>query len=188
MRSAALALCLAGLVAAVPASAQLRPDGPSRPAPVAVYENASTPSLREYFNAETLKLSNAYSFSYGSGFGGSVGLGVFTTSLQWQPSQKLAGRVDVGVAHSPFGSDGVQSALGLSDGQPRVFLQNAELAYRPTANTLLQLRVSQSPYGAYASPYGAYGSYGPSPYGAHRAFSATFAPADSDPLFFRDGQ
>ena len=88
-----------------------------------------------------------------AGFAGSVGLGVYTTSLRWQPSARLAGRVDVGVAHSPFGDGAVQSALGFDGaGDTRVFLRNAELAYRPTENSVIHFSVQQSPYGAYASP------------------------------------
>ncbi|MGB0191856.1 MAG: hypothetical protein ACPF9W_12925, partial [Nocardioides sp.] len=33
-----------------------------------------------------------------------LGLGVYTTSLRWQPSARLAGRVEVGFAHGAVGS------------------------------------------------------------------------------------
>ena len=186
---ALLAVLALALVVAAPASAQRTADLPGRQAPVALTDGGGGLSLARLFNAETVKLSHSYELSYGSGPTGGVGLGVYTSSLRWQPSEKLAGRVDVGVAHSPFGSSGVQSALGFEGtGDVRVFLRNAEVAYRPTENMTLQLRVQQSPYGAYGaygSPYG-YG-YGLSPYGASRV-SARFAPADADRLFFRDGR
>lgn len=189
MRTAALALLLAFFVAAAPAQAQRAADVPGRPAPVALTDGAGGPglSLGQLFNAETVKFSQSYELSYSAGVGGNVGLGVYTTSLRWQPTARLAGRVDVGVAHSPFGDGAVQNVLGLDDG-PRVFLRNAELAYRPTENAVLHFRVQQSPYGAYASPYGyGPGAYGLSPFG-RSGVSATFAPSDSDRLFFRDGQ
>lgn len=190
---ALLAVLAVALAVATPASAQRTADLPGRQAPVALTDAGSGGlSLGKLFNAETLKFSQSYELSYGSGPVGGVGLGVYTSSLRWQPSAKLAGRVDVGVAHSPFGSSGVQSALGFDNaGDVRVFLRNAELAYRPTENMTLQLRVQQSPYGAYASPYGygpGYGlGYGYTPYGAYgrTGVSASFAPADNDALFFR---
>ena len=195
---APLAVLALALLVAAPASAQRTADLPGRQAPVALTDGSGGGlSLGRLFNAETVKLSQSYELSYGGGPAGSVGLGVYTSSLRWQPSEKLAGRVDVGVAHSPFGSSGVQSALGFEGaGDVRVFLRNAEVAYRPTESVTLQLRVQQSPYGAYgaygppygygASPYG-YGGYGLSPYGGGRV-SARFAPADADRLFFRDGR
>jgi hypothetical protein len=188
MRIVALAFLLA---VAAPAQAQRASDLPGRPAPVALTDDGSGSalSLGQLFNAETVRFSQSYELSYSSGLGGGVGLGVYTTSLRWQPSARLAGRVDVGVAHSPFGDGAVQGALGFDGaGDTRVFLRNAELAWRPTENATLHLSVRQSPYGAYASPYG-YAGYGRYGYGYGRTgLSATFAPAGSDRLFFRDGQ
>jgi len=182
MRTLALALLLA---AAVPARAQRAADVPGRPAPVALSETPGGLGLGQLFNSETLKFSQSYEASYSSGALGSIGLGVYTASLRWQPTARLAGRVDVGVMHSPFGASALQSGIGLEDGQPRVFLRNAELAYRPTENSLIHLSVQQSPYGAYASPYGV-SPYGVSPYGATRY--GLRAGASSENLFFRDGQ
>ena len=194
---ALLAVLALALVVATPASAQRTADLPGRQAPVALTDVGGGLSLGKLFNAETVRLGHSYELSYGAGPAGGVGLGVYTSSLRWQPSAKLAGRVDVGVAHSPFGSSGVQSALGFGDqGDVRVFLRNAELAYRPTENTTLQLRVQQSPYGSYAAPYGygsalGYGAYG-APYGygpyGRTGFSARLAPSDADALFFRGGR
>ena len=41
-----------------------------------------------------------------------------------------------------------------------MYLQNAQVAYRPTENSLISLSIQQSPYGSYASPYG-YSGYQP---------------------------
>ena len=182
LRGVALAVLLA---AAVPARAQRAADVPGRPAPVALSETPSALGLGQLFNAETLAFSQSYEASYSGGAGGSLGLGVYTASLRWQPTDRLAGRVDVGVMHSPFGSSALQSGLGLEDGQPRVFLRNASLAYRPTENSLIHLSVSQSPYGAYASPYGV-SRYGLAPGGAYGRSTLAFSTGDD--LFFRDAE
>ncbi|PAP78562.1 hypothetical protein [Rubrivirga marina] len=190
MRTIALAALLAF---AVPVRAQRAADVPARPAPVVLSETPSTLGLGQLFNAETLKFSQSYEASYSTGGFGSLGLGVYTASLRWQPTQNLAGRVDLGVMHGLFGSDQLQSGLGLeSPGDTRVFLRNAEIAYRPTENATLHLRVQQSPYGAYASPYG-YGArsgFGAGLYGGTgmTGFSAGFDTGGADDLFFRDAE
>ena len=175
MRIAALALLLA--FATLPVRAQRASDVPGRPAPVALSETSAPLSLGALFNAQTLDFSQSVEMSFGGGYGGTVGLGVYTSTLRWQPSSRLAARVDVSAARavgsSPFASQ-----------EPRVFLRNAEIAYRPTDSATVHFRISQSPYGAYATPYGA------SPYGLSRAnaYDRSFGPGGADALFFRDGQ
>jgi hypothetical protein len=181
------------LAVAVPAQAQLRAELPSGPAGVAVFDQPTGSSfLSQYVNAETVKVSHSYELSYSSFGSEGVGLGVYTTSLRFQPSDRLAARVDVGVAHSPFGSSALQHGLGFGpDSQAQVYLRNATLAYRPTENTMFTISVQQSPFGSYASPYG-YGPYGMSPYGMS-PYSGTrmqtrFASAGHDALFWRTTQ
>jgi len=196
-RAAAVAVVLLALYAP-PSAAQRRADLPGTPAPVSVYNEGggAVPTLRSLFNSNTLRINNSDALSYNSGFAGEgVGLGVFTTSLRWQPSSRLAARVDVAAAHSPFGSDAIQNAMGFDENTPaRVYLRNAELAYRPTENSMIVLQVQQSPFGAYASPYGynPYGGYGGSGlgysngYGGGSTIRATFGAGDGDALFWRD--
>ncbi|HLT46551.1 MAG TPA: hypothetical protein VK002_04925 [Rubricoccaceae bacterium] len=181
----ATAVLAAALALAAPARAQLRADLPGGPAPVAVYETPGALSLAQLFNARTLRIDHSYEFSYSSFAGGGLGLGVYTTSLGWQPTDRLAARVDVGVAHSPFGDGALRSALGFDQDTPaRVFLRNAEVAYRPTENSMLRLQVQQSPFGPYASPYG-YAGYGLAPYGGF-GMHAGYGTADA--LFWRNGE
>ena len=191
MRTLALAALLAF---AVPVRAQRAADVPVRSAPVVLSETPGALGLGQLFNAQTLKFSQSYEASYSGGAGGSIGLGVYTASLRWQPTQNLAGRVDVGVMHSPFGSSEIQGGLGLdSASDTRVFLRNAELAYRPTENAMIHLSVQQSPYGSYASPYGTSGyGYGARSYGLYggggAGFSTGFSVGSGDDLFFRDAE
>ena len=190
MRTLAVTTLLAvALACASPARAQMRADLPGGPAPAAVYASPTAPTLASLFNANTLRLNHSYEFSYSSFGSGGLGLGVYTTSLGWQPTDRLAARVDVGVAHSPFGDDGLRSALGFDQDTPaRLFLRNAELAYRPTENSLLRLQVQQSPYGAYAAPYGAYGPHGYGLYGGGGGVGVHAGVGGGEPLFWRDGE
>ena len=192
-RSFAFALVLLTALVAAPARAQFR--GEASPAAVAVYDAPAAPNglnLGALFNAQTLQFSQQAEFSTTTGGAGTLGLGVYTTSLQWQPSARLAGRVDVAVAKNMFSSGALGSAFGSDDGA-RVYLRNAEIAYRPTANSVLHLSIQQSPYGSYASPYGYSSGYGGDPYGRsiygnRTGFSARVGTDGADRLFFRDGQ
>lgn len=174
MRTLALVLLLA---VATSAEAQRAADVPGRPAPVVLSETPGTLGLGRLFNSQTLDFSQSVEASYGGSAGGSVGLGIYTASMRWQPSARLAGRVDVGVAQN-LGASGLYAGYGTD--QPQVFLRNAEIAYRPTDSAVIHFRVAQSPYGQYASPYGYHAGYAPS-YGR-----ATFGPSTSGDLFFRD--
>jgi len=152
------------LVLSTPAQAQLRADaGP--PAPVPVYDSGASASTGEetdaglveqagdwlgtVFSDEHFRMSHSYEMS-ASSFGGGSSLGMYTNSMQWQFDDKWAARVDVGVAHQPFSGE----AFGEDGQNMRVFLRNAEVAYRPNKNMTFHLQVRQSPYGRYAGPYG----------------------------------
>lgn len=187
MRLSALTLVLGlALLLSAPASAQLAADVPGRPAPVEVVSSPQSPtlSLSGLFNSNTLKLSHGYEMSYQSSGYGDLGMGVYTTSLRWQPSARLAGRVDVGFAHGLFGS--LADEMGSSVEQPvRPFLQNAELAWKPTDNSTLQLRVQQTPYGSaclYGSRYSATCGGG----GYASGYNSVLGVSTGGDLFWRD--
>lgn len=188
-RLAALVLLVA--LFAAPAQAQMRGGATARPAGVAIYDTPSAPgglTLGRYFNAQTVQFSQQAEFSTTTGGAGTLGLGVYTTSVQWQPSARLAGRVDLAVAKNLFATGALGSAFG-QETAPQVYLRNAELAYRPTANSVLHLSVQQSPYGTYASPYGytGYGSRYGDPFATRSGFNASVSTGGS-PLFFRDAR
>lgn len=136
----------------VPAQAQLRADVSSavQRAPIRLYNPGTGFSLSDLFSPEHFRMQHSYEMSMGTIGGYSYSLGVYTNSMLWQFSDKLAARVDIGVAHSPFGG-----SLGLNQ-RPQIFLRNAEIAYRPRENMLFQFTVRQSPYGYFMAPYGYY--------------------------------
>jgi hypothetical protein len=170
---------LLALFAAQSAHAQLRADVPTRPAGVAVYEQPTGFGLGQLFNSDNFRLSHSYELSYNSFGGQGIGLGLYTSSLRFQPSDRLAARVDIGVAHSPFGSSALQQQFGFNQDQPaQVFIQNASLAYRPSENSIITFSFQQSPYGSYYSPFG----HGYSPFGSS---SMRIRSADHDAMFFR---
>ncbi|MDQ7041029.1 MAG: hypothetical protein Q9M35_08815 [Rhodothermus sp.] len=136
----------------VPAQAQLRTEVSSavQRAPMRLYRPGTGFSLSDLFSPKYFRMQHSYEVSMGSLGGYSYSLGVYTNSMRWQFSDKLAARVDIGIAHTPFGG-----SLGLKR-RPQLFLRNAEIAYRPRENMLFQFTVRQSPYGYFMAPYGYY--------------------------------
>lgn len=181
MRNVLSLLCLVACLAiAVPAQAQLRGDVVAERAPTKLYDaGASGFVLNKLFSPAHFQMRHSYEMSVGSAPGGSYSLGAYTNTLAWQFSDKLAARADISFAFSPFGSSAFGQEGGLENG--RLFLRNAEVAYRPTENMTFHLQVRQSPYGAYASPYGAYGygGYGRTGFGYDTGIG-------SDHLFWKD--
>lgn len=159
------------LAIAVPAQAQLR-DGGVRQSEVKLFDSgATTFALNKLFSPEHFRMSHSYEFSTSSFGGLGNSMGMYTNTMMWQFNQKLAARVDVSYAHTPFGGSLFSNgAGGLGEGNGgQLFLRNAEVAYRPTENVQLHFSVRQSPYGQYMSPYGYFDrSFGRSAWGMMR--------------------
>ncbi|MFO8233645.1 MAG: hypothetical protein R6U20_13430 [Longimonas sp.] len=158
-----------------PAQAQLR-DTSNAPAPAALYDESSTAGnlLNTLFSDDHFRMSHAYEMSMSSFGGNTSSLGMYTNSMMWQFNEQWAARVDVSLSHSPFGGN---SAFN-NDQDARVFLRNAEVAYRPSENMEFRFQMRQSPHGPYMSPYG--NSYG------HRAGMGMMPRTSSNNLFWRN--
>ncbi|WP_457652187.1 hypothetical protein [Rhodocaloribacter sp.] len=178
MRKALFISCIVLMLGVTPpAKAQLRQDVNVQNAPVRLYDQSGF-TLNKFFSPAHFRMNHSFEMSAGSFGGRTSSLAMYTNTMAWQFSSKLAARVDVAFAFSPLGNGGLG---GVSRGnQGRVFLRNAEIAWRPTENMQLNISVRQSPYGLYASPYGAYG-----PYGGYNRFSAGFHSGSRD-LFWND--
>ena len=160
---APVVLALAAL-AAPTALAQRQADVPSRFDTAPSLVNSGT-GLRQYVARETFRTAQSVEMMAGSIGGAGYGLGAYTQSLFWQPTGRLAARVDV-TAAVPFGGTlGLWAPTGLAgsrfgqNASPAVYVQNAELAYRPSASTELRFQFRQVPTGvaglsAYGHGYG----------------------------------
>lgn len=149
---------------AAPAQAQLRQDARNQEVQSRLYAASSgaTFSLNRLFSPQHFQMGHSYEMSFGSFGGANASLGMYTNTMRFQFNSKLAGRVDLAYAFSPFGG---ANMLGASEGaNGRFLLRNAEIAYRPSEKVQLHFSVRQSPYGSYMSPYG-YGGYGRYGYG-----------------------
>ena len=142
-------------------------------------------SLNKFFDPAHFRMAQSVEFSSSSFGGHTSSLGMFTNSMMWQFSDKLAARVDLSVAYSPNAGTLSNSAVGGGmNGDTQVFVQNAEVAYRPNDKVQLHLSFHQSPYGRFGSPYGYYGR---SPYGhGMNRFNASYGGSSS--LFWKDSE
>ena len=153
MRSSLTALLLVAILLAVaPAQAQLRPSGSGVQSSVKLYDQGGAGfSLNRFFTPQHFRMSHTFEAS-SSSYGGGSSLAMYTNSMQWQFSSKLAARLDVAAAYSPMADSRLANAMGQNSSQ--VFVRNAELAYRPTDNVQVHLSMRRSPYGSFMSPYG----------------------------------
>ncbi len=184
MRSSIFALLFVALLGfSSPVSAQLRSAGSPATASVPLYDQGGSGfSLNKYFSPDHFSMSHSFEMS---SFGGNS-LSMYTNTMQWQFSSKLAARVDVAAAYSPLSSQSGMSVTGQSDSQ--VFVKNAQLAYRPNDNMEIHLSFRQNPYGSMLNPYGygGYGGgYGNSRYGGGSSLQAEFGSGGRD-LFWND--
>ena len=179
-----LVFLVATLMLVTPAEAQWRDFATDHEAPVKLYDTGKSGfSLNALFSPKHFKMGQSIEFSSGSYLGQNTSVGMYTNTLMWQ-FDKIAARVDISAAYSPNAGNALNStqAGGLGN-NTRVFVRNAEIAYKPTENMELHISFRQSPYGMYASPYGRYG-YNPYYGGGGRFMRASFG--GSDHLFWDD--
>jgi len=153
MRTTLSLFCLVLLLSlATPAEAQFR-ETENRSVRTQLYDSGSAAAnaLQSLFGAEHFRMNHSYQASFSSFGGQTASMGMYTNSMMWQFNSDWAARMDVSVSH-PF-SQG--SAFG--NQEPRVYVRNAEVAYKPSENFQVRMQFQQSPHGRYMSPYGTYG-------------------------------
>ena len=148
--SVILALC----VISIAASAQFKLKPESTPA---VSESMVRPDdsglLFGWFDPSRLTFHNSYSLSYTTSGGKGFSLGALTSSLGYQISDPLSLQFDVSLMHSPFSNIGGNFASNISG----IYLTRAELNYRPSKNTLLQIQFRQLPTLYWLNDFDRYG-------------------------------
>lgn len=97
--------------------------------------------LSGLFDPSKFNMQHSFSLSYTSVAGQGISLGVYTNSMQYKFSDNLDVRTDISLMTSPFNTLGKDAQSSLSG----LFLNRAELNYRPWQNTLLQISYRQIP-------------------------------------------
>jgi len=156
MRTALVIACLVfTLSMTAPAEAQLRETAQrNQSVQTQLYDSgsAAADALQSLFGADKFRMAHSYEASFSSFGGQTASMGTYTSSMMWQFNSDWAARMDVSVSH-PFTQGG---AFGSQE--PRVYIRNAEVAYKPSDNFQVRMQVQQSPHGRYMSPYGTFGA------------------------------
>lgn len=168
-----LLIVLIALLAS-PAEAQLRETVPNAFPQTRLYNSSSKVGafLNKIFNPSVFQMSHSFEMTAGSFGGSGYSMGMYTNSMAWNFSPKLAARMDVAVAYSP--QNQMAQRAGFGSQQPQVFLRNAQISWKPSERFHFHFQVRQDPY-AYRGMMG-YGPYGYRGYGrqhmgdSHRNF------------------
>lgn len=114
----------------------------------------STSSFLGFFDPNRFSMRQNISLGYFSGGGTGLSLASYTNSLNYQIADPLNIRMDITLQGSPFGNYG----SNLQNNLNRLFISTAELNYRMSDNTFIQLRFQQLPYNRWlmADPFGYY--------------------------------
>ena len=141
MKRAAI-ISLATIVLSLTAFGQFKPNPQLSPT---VGESMVRPDdgnlLFGWLDLSRLTMHNSYSLSYTTSGGKGLSLGALTSSLAYQISNPLAVRFDVSLIHSPYNNLGGNFANNIAG----IYLTRAQLDYRPSPNTLLQVQFRQLP-------------------------------------------
>lgn len=121
-------------------------------------------NLSNLFN---MKMSHSYSITMGSVGGRFQNINMYTNTMQFFFTDRLTGRVDLSLLHSPFSNNSL-NGFGAQQ-EVQFIIRNAELNYELSDKSSIHLRFNQYPAG-----YGSYRGY--SPYGRYGFGSSSFSP------------
>lgn len=111
------------------------------------------------FGLAGFQMNHSYEMNIGSFGGNAYNQNFYTNTMHFLFNENLTGRVDLSIAHSPFGNN----FMGENQG-PQFFIRNAELNYSFNERTHLSFQFRQIPAGVYnpfdyhRNPFSRYGS------------------------------
>lgn len=121
-------------------------------------------------NLFNMQMDHSYSMMFSS-FGGQMqNMNAYTNTMRFFFSEKLTGRVDLSLLHSPFGNSFMSN--NSNNGMDTQFiLRNAELNYQINDKSNISIQVQQLPSHYGMSPWGMHGARASSPfYSRHNIF------------------
>lgn len=100
------------------------------------------------FGLVGFEMGHSYEMMFGSFAGQGYNQNIYTNTMHLYFNDRLTGRLDLGVAHSPFGNNLMSDNQGA-----QFFIRNAELNYSFSENTHLSVSYRQLPYSSYFNPF-----------------------------------
>lgn len=98
-------------------------------------------SLSNLFN---MTMDHSYSMTFGSVGGQYQNLNAYTNTMHFFFSDKMTGRVDLSVLHSPFGNSYL-NGYGNNGGEVDFIIRNAELNYQLSERSNISISFQQVP-------------------------------------------
>ena len=152
-RSVAVLVALVMILVHTIVFAQLKSQADEKPSVAeSMIRSDGSSNLLGFFNPENFTMHHSYSFSTMLMGGKTIGIGMYTNSMMYRIADPLDVRLDVSLMHSPFNSLGKDFQSNLN----KLFINRAEVNYKPFNNMIIQLQYRQvpfSPYGYYYTPY-----------------------------------
>jgi hypothetical protein len=105
-------------------------------------QNQAIGDMSNFFN---MKMSHSYEASFMSMAGYNANVNMYTNTMTFDFSPNFSGRLDLALAHSPFGS----SLPGMQSNGANFVIRNAELNYKFSENTFIRFSYQESPYSGF---------------------------------------
>lgn len=100
------------------------------------------------FGLVDFQMGHSYEMSFGSFGGNSYNQNMYTNTMHLFFNDRLTGRVDLSVLHSPFGN-----GLHSSQQNAQFLIRNASLTYNFSENSHLTVSYRQVPYSMFYDPF-----------------------------------
>ncbi len=115
--------------------------------------NTQSNSLFGFLNSDNFQMRHSYQMSLSTFGGQSLALGAYTNSIFYKFSNKLNFQLSTSIVMSPYSSLGKNFQNSFNG----IYINNAQINYKPWKNVDVMLQYSQLPPGYYYSPYSYYG-------------------------------
>lgn len=125
--------------------------------------NTTSGFVQNFIDFSKIKMQHSFTMSYSAMGNQGFALGIYTNTLRYDFNENLNFQAAVSFVNSPYSTFGKNFSNQING----IYLEKAQLNYRPSENTFLSLTFSQMPY----SYYNGFGYY---PYGYYSRFDDPF--------------
>lgn len=123
-----------------------------------VVKQEQSPQPGSWSNLFNMQMSHSYSMNFMSYGGQYQNINAYTNTMNFFFTERLTGRLDISLLHSPFGNSYLNSGTGGNGMGAEILIRNAELNYEIGENSHITIQFQQHPYTPFgASPFDRHG-------------------------------
>lgn len=116
------------------------------------------PQPGNWSNLFNMEMSHSYSMNFMSYGGQFRNINAYTNTMNFFFTDRLTGRLDISLLHSPFGNSYLNSGSNGNGMGAEIMIRNAELNYEIGENSHITIQFQQQPYSPFgANPFDRYG-------------------------------